>query len=68
MRKAHFELGMTLLLSLVCSLCFYLSPFFHEMLLGVRFLTLSDFPFRQPAGYIPPSHAALGEAHLCDLY
>lgn len=37
MRKAHFELGMTLLLSLVCSLCFYSSPFFHEMLLECVF-------------------------------
>ena len=32
------------------------------------FLALSENPFRQPAGYIPPSHAALGEAHLRDLY
>lgn len=24
--------------------------------------------FRQSAGYIPPSHAALGKTHLCDLY
>lgn len=28
----------------------------------------SVIPFRQPAGDIPPSHAALGEAHLCDLH
>lgn len=30
--------------------------------------SLCVVPFRQPAGDIPPSHAPLGEAHLCDLY
>lgn len=35
---------------------------------GSTELILSVILFRQPAGYIPPSHAALGETHLCDLY
>lgn len=46
-------------------------PLFYKTLcvfLSSTDLTLSVILFRQPAGYIPPSHAALGEAHLCDLY
>lgn len=39
-----------------------------SVLLSAPLISPSVIPFRQPAGDIPPSHAPLGEAHLCNLY
>lgn len=61
-----------LLSAVYFSILLFLS--FNESMCPSVFFVSSTDPnvsvilFRQPAGYIPPSHATLGEAHLCNLY